>query len=127
MVQYSDATPKVTQVWDLGAYGIRRLHSVSNAIGGQLKRLSHGTIANPRNLLDYQYDYGEYSANNGLIEKIVNYRDRTKDVQFTYDAFYRLSAAETAGSHWGLAWTYDRYGNQLTQTASKGTRPNLEC
>jgi YD repeat-containing protein len=31
LVRYSDATPSVTRVWDLGAYGIGRLHSVSNA------------------------------------------------------------------------------------------------
>jgi hypothetical protein len=27
----ADATSNVTRVWDLGAYGIGRLHSVSNA------------------------------------------------------------------------------------------------
>ena len=53
--------------------------------------------------------------------------DRTKYFSLAYDAFYRLTAAETAGSHWGLQWTYDRYGNRLSQMASKGTRPNLEC
>jgi YD repeat-containing protein len=31
LVQYSGSTPSVTRVWDLGAYGIGRLHSVSNA------------------------------------------------------------------------------------------------
>jgi RHS repeat-associated protein len=92
-------------------------------VGGQLKTLSHGTPAAPGSLVDYEYDYDEYGANNGTIRGIVNHRDRTKDVQFAYDAFYRLSAAETAGSHWGLQWTYDRYGNRLSQTASKGTPP----
>ena len=31
--------------------------------------------------------------------------------------------AETAGTHWGLTWGYDRYGNRLSQTVTKGTAP----
>jgi YD repeat-containing protein len=81
--------------------------------------VSHGTPRTPGKfgLVD---DFREYRVNNGTIRGIVNHRDRTKDPTFAYDAFYRLSAAETAGSHWGLQWTYDRYGNRLSQTASKG-------
>ena len=49
---------------------------------------------------------------------------RTK---YTYDALGQLSTPVTAGSSaypkWGLQWTYDRYGNRLSQTATAGSPP----
>ncbi len=91
--------------------------------GGQLKRLRHGTLANPGSLMDYEYNYQETVANNGLIHGIIDWRDRSRDVSYTYDDFWRLAMAQTAGSHWGLAWTYDRYGNRTAQAVTKGTAP----
>ncbi|HSR54087.1 MAG TPA: RHS repeat-associated core domain-containing protein, partial [Acidobacteriota bacterium] len=40
-----------------------------------------------------------------------------------YDGFYRLATAETQGPHWGLSFSYDRYGNRLSQSATKGSPP----
>ncbi|RPJ59181.1 MAG: hypothetical protein EHM23_15030, partial [Acidobacteria bacterium] len=91
--------------------------------GLQLKTLQHGTIGSPDSLLDFEYNYQETVANNGRIMGITNYNDRTKDLSFTYDRLYRLATAQTAGSHWGLSWTCDRYGNRLTQSITKGTAP----
>ena len=36
----------------------------------------------------------------------------------------RGETAQTAGSHWGLSWTYDRYGNRFSQSVTKGTAPS---
>ncbi len=91
--------------------------------GLQLKTLKHGTPGVPGSLLDLEYNYQETVSNNGRIMGITNYNDRTKDLSYTYDDLYRLATAETAGSHWGLSWTYDRYGNRLTQSVTKGTAP----
>ncbi len=91
--------------------------------GLQLKTLQHGAIATPGSLLNLEYNYQETVSNNGRIMGITNYNDRTKDLGFTYDRLYRLATAETAGTHWGLSWTYDRYGNRLTQSLTKGTGP----
>jgi RHS repeat-associated protein len=91
--------------------------------GLQLKTLEHGPIGAPGALLNFEYDYQEGVSNNGRIMGITNWNDRTRDLVFTYDSFYRLDSAQTTGSHWGLAWTYDRYGNRLSQTATKGTGP----
>ncbi len=44
-------------------------------------------------------------------------------MSYTYDRFHRLLTAETAGTHWGLTWAYDRYGNRSAQTVTKGTAP----
>jgi hypothetical protein len=34
-----------------------------------------------------------------------------------------LTAAATAGLVWGLGWTFDGFGNRLSQTVTKGTGP----
>jgi YD repeat-containing protein len=91
--------------------------------GLQLKTIQEGPIGNPGAFLNLQYNYDEGVSNNGRIMSIVDYQDRTKDLSFTYDRLYRLATAQTAGSHWGLSWTYDRYGNRLAQSATKGAPP----
>jgi hypothetical protein len=44
---------------------------------------------------------------------------------YAYDQLSRLTAAVTSGSttyaKWGLAWSYDRYGNRLAQNITAGT------
>jgi YD repeat-containing protein len=91
--------------------------------GLQLKTIQEGPIGAPGAFLNLQYNYDEGVSNNGRIMSIVGYQDRTKDLSFTYDRLYRLATAQTAGSHWGLSWTYDRYGNRLAQSATKGSPP----
>ena len=114
-----DASGALTSV----DYGNGTKSTRSYNSGGQLKTLQHGTSGTPGSLLDLEYNYDEGTANNGRIQDIYNYNDRTKDLTFTYDDFYRLNTAQTAGSHWGLSWTYDRYGNRLSQSVTKGTAP----
>jgi YD repeat-containing protein len=92
--------------------------------GLQLKTIQEGPIGNPGAFLNRQYNYDEGVANNGRIMSMVDNQDRTKDLSFTYDRSYRLATAQTAGSHWGLSWTYDRYDNRLAQNATKGAPPS---
>jgi YD repeat-containing protein len=104
-------------------YGNGTVSTRSYNSGGQLKRLRHRTFGNPGSLLDDEYNYQETVANNGLVHGVIDWRDRSRDVSYTYDSYWRLATAQTAGSHWGLAWTYDRYGNRTAQTVTKGTAP----
>ena len=34
-----------------------------------------------------------------------------------------LSSATTVGPEWGLSWSYDGFGNRLTQAVTKGSAP----
>jgi len=43
--------------------------------------------------------------------------------RFPLDALGRLIAAATAGPQWGLSWTYDGFGNRLSQNVTKGSGP----
>ncbi len=93
--------------------------------GGLLKTLQHGTPAVPGELLDLEYQYLEGLANNGRIARIDDRNDPTRSLAFTYDSFQRIESAQTDGPHWGLNWSYDRYGNRLAQTLAKGSAPQV--
>ena len=105
-------------------YGNGTTSTRSYTSGGLLKTLQHGTSADPGQLLDFEYDYQEGMANNGRIMGITDHNDASKSQIYSYDGFQRLLSAETQGSHWGLSWGYDRYGNRLSQAVTKGTAPS---
>jgi RHS repeat-associated protein len=69
------------------------------------------------------YNFG--AANNGQIQGITDNVDNGRTVAYTYDAWSHLQTALTTGStnypQWGLSWSYDRYGNQLSQTLTAGS------
>ena len=44
-------------------------------------------------------------------------------VTYQYDSLQRLVTAATVGPQWGLAFTYDGFGNRLSQQVTKGTAP----
>jgi RHS repeat-associated protein len=71
------------------------------------------------------YNYG--TNDDGLIQSITDNVDSGRTANYTYDALPRLKTATTAGSAnypaWGLSWTYDRYGNRLSQSVTAGSGP----
>ncbi|HET8888524.1 MAG TPA: RHS repeat-associated core domain-containing protein, partial [Candidatus Angelobacter sp.] len=88
---------------------------------------------NSTEILNLAYDYTSgVSGNNGQIQKVHYYttpgvEDLTKSENFTYDQMGRLSAAQTGvvnstsgAKTWSLQWTYDRFGNRLTQSMLAG-------
>ena len=67
------------------------------------------------------------SGNNGQIQCITDNVDPGRTVSYAFDSLYRIAAATTNGSSnsakWGLQWTYDRYGNRLTQSQTYDAPP----
>jgi len=65
------------------------------------------------------------SGNDGQIQCVSDSVDSGRTANYTYDALGRLNTAKTSGStgypQWGLSWTYDRYGNRLSQTVTAGS------
>jgi RHS repeat-associated protein len=65
---------------------------------------------------------------NGAITSIGDTVQPGRSVNYGYDLLGRLTSAETAGSasfpKWRLAWTYDQFGNRLSQSAEIGTAPS---
>ena len=100
----------------------------------QLATLRYFKSGQSTDILNLGYDCTSATQqyNNGQIQAMHYFtqpgtEDQTKSESFTYDQLGRLKAAQTltvnstAGSKtWSLDWTYDRFGNRLTQHMDAG-------
>jgi RHS repeat-associated protein len=105
----------------------------------RLQLTSIGYAKGAQTLLGLNYWYGHDSTNcangvtgnNGQLQCITDSIEPGRDTSYTYDALYRLSGAVTQGAtnfpKWGLSWSYDRYGNRLSQTPSSGCVAPMVC
>jgi len=83
---------------------------------GQMTRMTKGS------LIDVEYRFSA-TANDGKIVSQKNWLSG-EDVTYQYDELERLiSDATTAGGNWGLSWSYDGFGNRLSQTVTQGAGP----
>jgi RHS repeat-associated protein len=73
--------------------------------------------------MDLQYSYSA-TQGNGQITQSQDYVSG-EQVTYQYDRLRRLVAAATAGPEWGLKFTYDGFGNRLSQEVTKGTAPTV--
>ena len=99
----------------------------------QLSSLSYTKSGTTLFGLNYWYQLNSTNCtagtpgNNGQIQCITDGVNSGRTVNYTYDALGRLNTALTNGSssyaQWGLAETYDRYGNRWSQTVTAGTGP----
>lgn len=71
--------------------------------------------------MDLEYRYSA-TQNNGQITQMKNWVSG-EEVNYTYDSLSRLSSAVTTGPEWGLSFSYDGFGNRLSQTPTKGSAP----
>ncbi len=84
---------------------------------GQMTRMTKGS------LIDVEYRFSA-TANDGKILSQKNWLTG-EDVVYAYDELERLiSASTTAGASWGLSWSFDGFGNRLSQTVTQGTGPS---
>ena len=72
-------------------------------------------------IYDQTYTYATTQDDGRLVSKTDALSGET--VAYQYDTLGRLTRAETTGPQWGLAWTYDGFGNRLTQSVVKGSGP----
>ncbi len=74
-------------------------------------------------LLSLSYDYrktldGTNNAKTGQLKKITNNLDSNRNREYSYDALGRLTTAKGGNNLWQQIYSYDRYGNKLSTTAS---------
>lgn len=81
----------------------RQLTNISTGLGGTT-------------LMSLTYDYGTSTTNTGRVLGRINALEADQSVQYTYDSLYRLSQAGAKTGSWSIAWTFDAFGNRLTQT-----------
>jgi RHS repeat-associated protein len=73
------------------------------------------------NVLDFTYSYGTAARNNGNVMFWSATGRQTFSHTYAYDFLNRLtSMAGSGGLCTALNWTYDTWGNRLTQTAPAG-------
>ncbi|MBL8177792.1 MAG: hypothetical protein JNK48_24150 [Bryobacterales bacterium] len=85
-----------------------------------LYQLTRITVAGQ---MDLEYRYSA-TANNGQITQMKNWMTG-EEVNYSYDAVGRLTAAATTGVEWGLTFTYDGFGNKTGQGVTKGSGPAM--
>jgi YD repeat-containing protein len=79
-------------------------------------------------LFSLSYGYGAAGSDNGQIQTVTDNVDAGRSVSYVYDNLARLASAVTSGDsnypQWGLAFSYDRYGNRYAQTVTAGSAPS---
>ena len=69
-------------------------------------------------VMDFSYGYGASSQNTGRVRSRTDAVQSEHSATYTYDSIYRLRQVQGAGQSWGVSWTFDTWGNRLTQTPS---------
>ena len=100
----------------------------------QLSSLSYTKGSSTIFSLNYWYQQnstycpGGTAGNDGQINCITDNKETGRSVAYSYDALGRIASALTTGSanypRWGLAWSYDRYGNRTAQSVTAGSAPS---
>jgi YD repeat-containing protein len=65
--------------------------------------------------MDMEYEFPG-AGNNGRITSQKDNAPGGEEVVYQYDELDRLISAVTTGPEWGLTFTYDGFGNRLSQT-----------
>jgi RHS repeat-associated protein len=118
--------------------------SISNLFtyNSRLQPVNMSASAPGQTIFSVGYDFhlgnGTIGADNGNVWSIYNYRDRTRDQSFTYDALNRLASAQNAGTdctkktlkpnqteYWGNSYGYDAWGNLASKNITKCSAENL--
>jgi YD repeat-containing protein len=109
--QYN-AAGQLTHWVEGSVYTLARTYSAERGWLTQLTALQYST---PKLNLSYSY------YPNGRVQAVTDTVNPAQSASYGYDHLNRLTSASTSG--WGLAWTYDDFGNRLTQSATLGTPP----
>ena len=88
-----------------------------------LLQMTSLTVKDASNAFVLNVDYRfSATANDGKLTSMKN-NVSGEEVVYGYDSLARLTSASTVGPQWGLAWTFDGFGNRLQQNITKGTAP----
>ncbi len=96
--------------------GMNTLSRSYKAERGWITNLQAVTSTN-QTVLNLSYAY----LPNGRVSSVTDAVNPGQSANYTYDQLNRLATASTP--NWGLSWTYDDFGNRLTQTPTAGTPP----
>jgi len=129
LTQVATAGTSIANINSYSAAGQILSVAYGNGMQGQLAYNSQMQLANIRYgsasgaVIDLSYNYG--ANDNGQIQSITDNLNSARTVAYSYDELGRLKTAQTSDltsvNTWKLAYTYDRYGNRLSQIPVAGT------
>lgn len=95
--------------------------NVSESFNNRLQPKEISASSTAGSVLDIQYNFADPNGRNaGHLYGITNVLNSSRSQSFAYDQLNRLSSAgttTTSGSYcWGYQYSYDTYGNLLSQT-----------
>jgi hypothetical protein len=105
-----------------GATLTRTLNPGSNAIAAtfqynsRLQLTQIGATIGSTTVMSFTYDYGTSNTNTGRVLTRTDAIQPKHSQSYTYDSIYRLSNVTSGDKTWSIAWTFDTWGNRLTQT-----------
>ncbi|MGH9571522.1 MAG: RHS repeat-associated core domain-containing protein, partial [Candidatus Angelobacter sp.] len=82
--------------------------------------------------MDRGYNFSLGAGDNGNVLSLTNYRDQSRNQNFTYDALNRITAGSTNGNtgaySWGENYTIDAWGNlMMSPMAGKAHGGTWQC
>ncbi len=81
----------------------------------RLQETSINATLSGTTLMSFSYNYGTSSTNTGRVLSRTDSVQPEHSINYTYDSVYRLSQAASGDSSWTVGWTFDGFGNRLTQ------------
>src|SRR5581483_8539704 len=103
----------------------------------RLQPVTMSATTSSQTVFSLGYDFHFGNGDNGNVFGITNYKDATRNQNFTYDPLNRLLSAQNAGTncaattingkteYWGNSYSYDAWGNLLNKTVTKCSAENL--
>jgi RHS repeat-associated protein len=131
--RFTEADNNGVSVYSVGSYsaaGQILSMNYGNGMAGQygynsrlqLAAIRYGNSAG--SILDLGYSYGG-AGNNGQIQSITDNLSSARSTSYVYDELGRLNIAQTqdltSANTWKLKFSYDRYGNRLSEIPVGGT------
>jgi RHS repeat-associated protein len=113
--QYNAARQLTSWKEGTGWYSDSTLTRTYSEPRGWLTQLTAADYYGTRLNLSYSY------YPNGRVQAVTDAVNPAQSATYGYDQLNRLTSASASG--WGLAWTYDDFGNRLTQAATLGAPP----
>ena len=86
------------------------------AFNGRLQETGITATLSGDSLMNFSYNYGTNTTNMGRVLSRTDSIQPEHSANYTYDSLYRLSQAVAPDSSWGISWTFDVWGNRLSQT-----------
>jgi RHS repeat-associated protein len=84
----------------------------------RLQATSINATLSGMSLMNFSYNYGTSSTNTGRLLSRTDAIQPEHSATYSYDSIYRLGAVASGdpSASWGIAWTFDVWGNRVSQT-----------